>query len=159
MRRGFDMKVVNASGALLLTLCAFISSEAFACGESLFRVGKGVAYRAYSAPMPVNVLVYVETEAQREMAVRLADAGHRVTIANGGADLAAKVGEAGYEVIIAPDAERSRIGSLPGAAFVALVETEAQRPGDPGHDQSGHIRTTDSLKTQLRIIHESLNVS
>jgi len=154
------MKVVNASGTLLLTvLCAFISSEAFACGESLFRVGKGVAYRAYSAPMPVNVLVYVETESQREMAVRLADAGHRVTIANDGEDLAAKLGEAGYEVIIAPDAERSRIGSPPGTAFVALVETEAQAPGESGHDQRSHIRTTDSLKTQLRIIHESLNVS
>jgi hypothetical protein len=154
------MKVVNASGALLVSaLCLFLSSEAVACGESLFRVGKGVAYRAYSAPMPVNVLVYAETEAQREMATRLADAGHRVTIAKGGDDLAAKLSAAGYEVVIAPTAERDRFSESSTAAFVALVEGDAEESGLRGQEDARHIRLTDSLKTQLRVIHESLKVS
>jgi hypothetical protein len=45
-----------------------LSITAFACGESMFRVGKGVHYRAYSAPIPGLILVYARTDSERSIA-------------------------------------------------------------------------------------------
>ena len=33
---------------------ALLTVDAFACGDSLYRVGKGVSYRVYTAPLSYN---------------------------------------------------------------------------------------------------------
>ena len=37
---------------LALLATALIGGNAYACGDSLYRVGKGVSYRVYTAPLP-----------------------------------------------------------------------------------------------------------
>ncbi|MBT8098165.1 MAG: hypothetical protein KJO82_00375, partial [Gammaproteobacteria bacterium] len=55
---------VTTLAACTLTLLA---GNAIACGESLFRVGKGVAFREYTAPLPGSILVVAKTEAELEL--------------------------------------------------------------------------------------------
>ena len=56
-------------GIALLALV--LTGQAVACGDSLYRVGKGVAYRVYTAPLPGNVLVYGNSEGATELAEAL----------------------------------------------------------------------------------------
>ena len=37
---------------LIAVFASLFALEAFACGDSLYRVGKGVSYRVYTAPLP-----------------------------------------------------------------------------------------------------------
>ena len=87
------MRKTAATTALLagtLTVLSFASFDAAACGESLFRVGKGMSYRAHTAPLPGNVIVVTETEAHKQFAEQLAAAGHHVQTV----DDVAQLGEA-----------------------------------------------------------------
>ena len=63
--------------ALILSLLA---GNALACGESLFRVGKGVAFRQYTAPLPGTILVVAKTESELQMVQQLIAAGHDVHV-------------------------------------------------------------------------------
>ena len=63
--------------ALILSLLA---GNALACGESLFRVGKGVAFRQYTAPLPGTILVVARTESELQLVQQLVAAGHDVHV-------------------------------------------------------------------------------
>ena len=65
---------------MLYEVITLLTDNALGCGESMFRVGKGVHYRAYSAPIPGSVLVYARTNDEREVAQQLQDAGHNVMV-------------------------------------------------------------------------------
>jgi len=69
---------------LLLTVLAtaLIGGNVYACGDSLYRVGKGVSYRVYTAPLPGSVLVYGEGEGAEILAQELARSGHGVRLVN-----------------------------------------------------------------------------
>lgn len=99
---------------------------AFACSESLYRVGHGVKFREYTAPIPGNVLVIAKTEAEREFASWLASAGHQVKVV----ERADAVGDAlkakPYDVILGYFADRETIEaesdrSNSTAAFIPVV--------------------------------------
>ena len=70
------MKTRTAILALLATV--LIGGNAYACGDSLYRVGKGVSYRVYTAPLPGSVLVYGVGEGAELLAKELARSGHGV---------------------------------------------------------------------------------
>ena len=53
-------------------LAGVFSINTFACGDSLYRVGKGVSYRVYTAPLPGSVLVYGQSEGAKVLAEALA---------------------------------------------------------------------------------------
>lgn len=42
-----------------------LAGNGHACGESLFHVGKGVAFRQYKAPLPGNIIAIARTDAQQ----------------------------------------------------------------------------------------------
>ncbi len=58
----------------------FAPAAAMACGESLYRVGKGVTYREYTAPLPGTILIVAKDETERLLAEALSRAGHKVEV-------------------------------------------------------------------------------
>ncbi|MBT8096843.1 MAG: hypothetical protein KJO19_07375, partial [Woeseia sp.] len=56
-----------------LTACIFtlLAGNVLACGESLFRVGKGVAFREYTAPLPGSILVVANSASELALVERL----------------------------------------------------------------------------------------
>ena len=79
-----------------LMACSF-SASSLACGESLYRVGKGVAFRDYSAPLPGRILALVTTESDRVMASILRDAGHDVHLVTTVKQIGAELSGADHE--------------------------------------------------------------
>ncbi|MEM7281456.1 MAG: hypothetical protein AAF438_07490 [Pseudomonadota bacterium] len=138
------------------TFAVITAPAAFACGESLFRVGKGVKYRAYSAPLPANVLVYATTDKEKEMATELARSGHGVYLVNSEEALAQQLGKGGYDVIIAPFSERQKVErSDSETSFLPIThdDTEASQVKDLYKRSVG---SDDSVKKYLKAIHRTL---
>ncbi len=92
-------------------LATVFSSDVMACGESLHRVGKGVAYRVYTAPLPGNVLVYGHAEGTEQLAEALARSGHGVRRVDSETELASELAKGDYDVVIAPFSDHEAIES------------------------------------------------
>ena len=82
-----------------------LAGNAFACGDSLYRVGKGVSYRVYTAPLPGSVLVYGHTEGAKQLAQELARSGHGVRLVSNNEELQTELESGAYDVVIAAYAE------------------------------------------------------
>ncbi len=96
---------------LLVLLATVFSLDVLACGESLHRVGKGVAYRVYTAPLPGNVLVYGQSEGTKQLAEALAKAGHGVHLVASEEELESELAKGGYDVVIAAYSEHEAVES------------------------------------------------
>ena len=92
-------------------LASSISTPAFACGDSLYRAGKGVSYRTYSAPLPGNLLILGTSEGAKVLAEELTRSGHEVHLVSNTSDLAQQLESGNYDVVIAPYADRESIES------------------------------------------------
>jgi hypothetical protein len=103
---------MKACVVFLLVLAATVFClDSFACGESLHRVGKGVAYRVYTAPLPGNVLVYGQSESTKQLAEKLAKSGHGVHLVASEAELKSELKKGSYDVVIAPYSEHEAVES------------------------------------------------
>src|SRR5512144_2051886 len=89
----------------------FTSLDAHACGESLFRVGRGVAYRAQTAPLPGNVLVVAPSAESKELAERLSAAGHRVHVVDNPEQVAQEIQSGPYDVVLASFNDRQLLAA------------------------------------------------
>ena len=106
--------LINRSSAVscLFAVVALLTTvEAFACGENLFRVGRGAVYRAQTAPLPGHLLVVAPNAEARDLAQRLAAAGHDVNIVADSSELAEALRNGTYEVVLAPFADREVIAT------------------------------------------------
>lgn len=103
------MKTCTVLLASLAT--AVIAGNALACGDSLYRVGKGVSYRVYTAPLPGSVLVYGRGAGAEQLAQELARSGHGVRLVNNDEELQAEVGSGAYDVVIAAYSDHSAVES------------------------------------------------
>jgi hypothetical protein len=79
-----------------------------ACGASLFGVGQNSRFRAYKAPRPANLVVFVDdTLARRELGDpsdferALERTGHRVTLARSEPELSAALSAGGIDIVMA----------------------------------------------------------
>lgn len=97
---------INVLAAILITLFSF---DAVACTDTLYRAGKDVSYRVYTAPLPGSVLVYGNSEGARQLAEALAQSGHGVRFVDSKEALTAELSESNYDVIIAPFSDHSTI--------------------------------------------------
>ena len=88
--------------AVILTLSLAVPADLQACGESLYRVGKGVVYREYTAPLPGNLLVYGAAAESDALAAALGRAGHQVSIARSPLELAQLASSGEIQVVIGP---------------------------------------------------------
>ena len=144
--------------ALAVTL---IGGNAYACGDSLYRVGKGVSYRVYTAPLPGSVLVYGEGEAAALLAQELARSGHGVRLVKNDEELQAELDSAAYDVVIAAYADRSSVMPSASAAsgaptFLPVALTEDEEKQARNEHERVMLAEKDEIKHYLKAIHQTL---
>jgi len=155
MRKSIVVAVL-ASSTLLV-----VSEYAHACGESMFRVGKGVHYRAFSAPIPGSILVYARTDSERVVAENLRQAGHQVLVIDNDAELATEMQNQEFDVVVAPyskrvvvEAQSAQIASQPDWLPVVEKGSPDQRLARTDFDRV--VTTDDDVRKYLKAIHKSL---
>ena len=151
------MKTPVAAVIVLITL--FLSLEVFACGDSLYRVGKGVSYRVYTAPLPGNVLVYSQSEGARQLAEALAQSGHEVRLVETETEFAQEMGKGNYDVVIAAYSdhgvvEANQEGS--GTEFIPVAVTEEEKQAAKQSYDRVLLADQAEVKHYLKAIHKSL---
>ena len=145
---------------LLVLLTTTFSLDSIACGESLHRVGKGVAYRVYTAPLPGSVLVYGQSEGTKELADALARAGHGVHLVTSAQDLESELTKGGYDIVIAQYSEREAVESSKAKTSsttylpVALSRSE-ERLAKQSYDRV-KMAEKHEIKHYLKAIHKTL---
>ncbi|MGI9321401.1 MAG: hypothetical protein ACR2O5_08310 [Thiogranum sp.] len=143
-------------------LAGVFSVNTLACGDSLYRVGKGVSYRVYTAPLPGSVLVYGESEGAKQLAEALAQSGHGVRLVDNQTDLAAELESGSYDVVIAPYSEHDSVEASAGNVQdlqttylpVAMDKDEA-RVAHQDYEKV-MVADKDEIKHYLKAIHKSL---
>ena len=151
------MKLYLSVLLAIITLGA--SAYAFACGDSLYRVGKGVSYRTYSAPLPGNLLVYGTTEGARALAEELARSGHGVQIVGSAQELSSELEKGGYDVVIAPFSERGAIeqrANSSDASFLPIAMTDEEERLARQSYERVMVPEKHELKHYLKEIHRVL---
>jgi len=151
------MKSPITTVIVLVTLS--LSLEIFACGDSLYRVGKGVSYRVYTAPLPGSVLVYSQSEGARQLAEALAQSGHEVRLVESETELAQEMGTGGYDVVIAAYSDHAVVeanqeGS--GAEFIPVAVSEEEKQAAKRSYDSVLLADQSEVKHYLKAIHKSL---
>ena len=144
--------------ALAVTL---IGGNAYACGDSLYRVGKGVSYRVYTAPLPGSVLVYGVGEGADLLAKELARSGHGVRLVRNDEELKAELGSGAYDVVIAAYAEQSSVVPIVSSAsgaptFLPVALTEDEEILAREEHQRVMLAEKDEIKHYLKAIHQTL---
>jgi len=136
-----------------------VSATAFACGDSLYRVGKGVSYRTYSAPLPGNLLVFGTTDGAKQLAEELARSGHGVQVVGSVKELSTALEKGGYDVVIAPFSARNTIEQTSissNAAYLPIVMSdEEERLARQSYDRV-MVPRKHELKHYLKEIHRVL---
>jgi len=155
------MRKSIVAAVLAASILLVVSEYTLACGESMFRVGKGVHYRAFSAPIPGSVLVYARTDSERAVAENLRLAGHRVQVVANDADLATQMHDQEFDVVVAPyskrevvEAQSSQIASHPDWLPVVENGSADQRLALTQFDRV--VTTDDDVRKYLKAIHLSL---
>ena len=146
-------RLIVFTAALLLAM----SGTVLACGDSLYRVGKGVAYRTYSAPLPGNLLIFGNTQGAVELAERLEESGHGVQVVTNVFALGSELRGGNYDVVIAPFSDRAYVsGDGIGADYLPIVfsKEEALEARD-AYDQVMNAEKAE-IKHYLKAIHRKL---
>jgi len=155
MRKSFVVVVLS------LTAVSSLSTTALACGESVFRAGKGVHYRAFTAPIPGTVLVYARTDSERSVAEGLRQAGHDVHVVASDDELAAELQSQAFDVIVAPidlrgavETTTSQSASHPDLIPVLDGTSADLRAVKAEFDD--FVKFDDDIRKYLKAIHHSL---
>ena len=136
---------------------ALFSLEALACGDSLYRVGKGVSYRVYTAPLPGSVLVYGQSEGAKQLAEELARSGHGVRLVSDDLELQTELQTGNYDVVIAAYSDHTAIeSSTAGAAFLPVAQSEEEEKLAKHDYDRVMLAQEDEIKHYLKAIHKTL---
>lgn len=140
----------------------FLTVNAFACGDSLYRVGKGVSYRTYSAPLPGNLLVFAPSDGAKLLAEELARSGHGVQIVVSLDELESEIESGAYDVVIAPFSDRTAIEAATAntagshTSFLPVAfSPEDERLAKQSYDRV-MVPSKDEIKDYLKAIHIAL---
>ncbi|MDJ0905270.1 MAG: hypothetical protein QNI96_04565 [Woeseiaceae bacterium] len=137
-----------------------IAGNVLACGDSLYRVGKGVSYRVYTAPLPGSVLVYGQTEGAELLAQELARSGHGVRLVQSGEELEAEINSGAYDVVIAAYTDHAAIESTATAenapTFLPVALDSDQRREAREDYERVMLAEKDEIKHYLKAIHQTL---
>lgn len=140
---------------------ALISGNAYACGDSLYRAGKGVSYRVYTAPLPGSVLVYGSSEGAEQLAAELARSGHGVRFVDSDEELKSELGTGDYDVVIAAYNEQSAIQAGTAVAseaptFLPVALTDEEEAEARQDYERVMVAEDDDIKHYLKAIHQTL---
>lgn len=155
---------MRVSLAIAFTVGAAVSSlvslDAQACGESLFRVGKGVAYRAQTAPLPGNVLV---VSPDSGLADRLAAAGHHIKVVSTPEQIAQELRTGKFDIVLASFNDREVVAAqtagVAHAPRFVPVTTEAAQKAVAAQSYERYLSDDDDFTQFLRVIHRTLKAS
>jgi len=154
------MKKTTTLTTLAACTLTLLAGNAFACGESLFRVGKGVAFREYTAPLPGSILVVANTEAELALVERLAAAGHDIHVVSDSSEIGEELRNHDIDVVLAYYSEREVVeGEMSTVASVAYIPVAMDGTLEiseaNGHYQQS-LSSEDSVLTYLKTIHRTL---
>jgi len=140
-------------------MIALLAGNVYACGESLFRVGKGVSFREYTAPLPGSILVVAKTEAELAMVERLAAAGHDIHIVSDPAEIGEELKNHKIDIVLAYFSQRDEVESQSSEAAVTYIPVAMD--GTLELSQAGELyprslSNGDSVKKFLKTIHRTL---
>lgn len=144
----------------ILTLLA---GNALACGESLFRVGKGVAFREYTAPLPGNILVVANTEAELALVERLAAAGHDIHVVSDPSEIGAELQNHQIDVVLAYYSERAvvedEMSSVASVTYIPVAIDGTVEVSEASEQYQQSLSNDDSVLEYLKTIHRTLKTS
>ena len=147
---------------LIISMVALLyGGVGHACGDSLYRVGKGVAYRVYTAPLPGSVLVYGEGKGAEQLARELARSGHGVRLVENNTELRSEMDSGAYDVVIAAYTNHSDVEALTTKAvnsptFLPVAMDEGEETQARSSYQRVMIAEKDEIKHYLKAIHKTL---
>jgi hypothetical protein len=142
---------------LFAAIVVLFSVEAFACGDSMYRVGKGVSYRIYTAPLPGNVLVYGQSDSAKQLADALAQSGHGVRLVNDASDLESELATGAYDVVIASYDEHDKVeASASGTTYLPVVPSRDEAILAEDSYSQVMVADRDEIKHYLKAIHKTL---
>ncbi len=142
---------------LIVAVAVLFSLDAIACGDSMYRVGKGVSYRVYTAPLPGSVLVYGQSEGARQLAEALAQSGHGVRYVENEMELQSELSSGSYDVVIASYSEHDRVEASSGSAtYLPVVDTNDQAKTVEADYEKVMVADRDEIKHYLKAIHATL---
>lgn len=151
---------VTLGAVASLSLASF---DAHACGESLFRVGRGVAFRPPGALIPGNILVVAHRPESKVLAARLEEAGHRVRLVETPEQVAQEIRTGTYDVVLANFDDRELIaretaGIARPPAYVPVATNDTQK--ERAAEAYPHYVSVDGTWAQLmRTIHRTLKAA
>ncbi|MFT5484535.1 MAG: hypothetical protein ACI9GW_003201 [Halieaceae bacterium] len=163
-RRSYQWRDTMISRSVLATICTLIlvfANSAWACGESLFHVGKGVVFREYTAPLPGKILMVARTAGELILAERLTAAGHDVkTIADPG-QIGQELAQSDFNIVMTLFAERQTVALQMQNAANNISYLPVARDGTDEITAANAVTrhalsTDDSVKNFLRAIHRTL---
>ena len=139
-----------------------MAAESLACGESLYRVGKGVAYREYTAPLPGTLLVYSPTGNVEGLAEELGRAGHTVAVAESMSDLVTLAERSQYQIVIGPYNEYENFDSitvLSDATYLPIAIEGVDEKEAKARFEHVMVPSKHEIKHYLKAIHKVLKAA
>jgi ABC-type amino acid transport substrate-binding protein len=141
----------------VVAVAALFAADAIACGDSMYRVGKGVSYRVYTAPLPGSVLVYGQSEGARLLAEALAQSGHGVRYVESEADLQSELSSGAYDVVIASYDDHDKVeASGSSTTYLPVAGTRDQAEAAESRYEEVMVADRDEIKHYLKAIHNTL---
>ncbi len=149
------------AGLLASALSLPVSPVVFACGESLFPVGKGLIFRSYATPLPGRILVVAHSPGALQMVEQLRAAGHDVQVVSEPEQIGASLGKADFDIVMSLFKQRQAVAAQMGAAGSAATYLPVAEHDSPEIQQAQasaprYLSTDDNVKTFLRVIHRTL---
>lgn len=154
------MSRTKATATTVGFMLALISANAFACGESLFRVGKGVGFREYTAPLPGSVLVVASSQAEMAMVEQLAAAGHDVHVVADASQIGSELENHHIDVVLAYYSQRDEVESqmtaVAPAKYIPVAMDGTPEVSQAGQQYQNSLTNEDSVLQFLKTIHKTL---
>ncbi len=154
------MKKTITLATLAGCILTLLAGNAFACGESLFRVGKGVAFREYTAPLPGSILVVANTEAELALVERLAAAGHDIHVVSDPSEIGEELQNHDIDIVLAYYSEREMVevqmSSMASATYIPVAMDGTQEISEASDLYQLSLSNEDSVLKYLKTLHRTL---
>ena len=135
------------------------SIDAFACGESLFRVGKGVNYRNYFAPVPGKIIAVAQDEGDLLMVERLIAAGHDVHVVSDPSQISEQLNEHEFDIVLALYEQREVVEleiASSSVTYLPVAQEGTSEAVEARELYANSLETDDSVKRFLKTINRTL---
>jgi hypothetical protein len=154
------MKKTIALATLAGCILTLLAGNAFACGESLFRVGKGVAFREYSAPLPGSILVVANTAVELALVARLAAAGHDIHVVSDPSEIGEELQNHEIDVVLAyysaRDVVEAEMSSMASVTYIPVAMSGTLETSEANEHYQRSLSSEDSVLKYLKTIHRTL---